>query len=354
MRAASGLAAGGAKRAAASRGNGGANGNGDDEAVRKAAVAWYVRLCSGEAGAADHLAWQRWHNAHPSHQLAWQRIESIRASTQRVPAAIARPTLEAANTGRRHVLRNVVLLACAGSLSYGAYRVGAGRPVPGAAPWAALLADFRTGTGEQRGVELADGSHMTMNTRSAVDVAFDSARRLIQLHAGEILLETARHRGSASVVSDARPFIVETGHGAIRALGTRFIVRSNADSTRVTVLEDSVEVRATSLGDPVLLRAGQQLSITPDGAGPTRAADPAAEDWVHGSLVVNDWRLGDVVTELARYHSGRLACDPAVADIRVSGAFPIHDTDKALAVIMQAFPVRVLSLTRYWLSVVAI
>ncbi|QEI06455.1 DUF4880 domain-containing protein [Pigmentiphaga aceris] len=327
----------------------------DEEALRKTAVRWYVRLCSGEASAADHLAWQQWHAAHPDHQRAWQRIESIRNTTQGVPAAIARPTLAAANERRRHVLRSLVLLGSLGAFSYGAYRVGGART--GVAPWASLLADFRTATGKQRELDLADGSRMVLNTGTAVDVSFDGAQRLVRLLAGEVLIETAKRRGlsDTGASQDSRPFMVETAHGSIRALGTRFIVRDDDARTRVTVLQDSVEVTpADGAGGPVLLRAGQQLSFSRHAAMSPGPADPAADAWTQGSLVVNDWRLGDVITELARYHTGHLACDAAVSDIRVSGAFPIHDTDKALAVIMRAFPVRVLSLTRYWIKVVPV
>lgn len=325
----------------------------EDEIVRRAAVAWYVRLCSGEASPADHLAWQQWHGAHPDHQRAWQRIESIQRVTQCVPAAIARPTLDATAKGRRQVLRSLGLLVSAGSLAYGTYRISGGAKAR--MPWDGLLADFRTGTGEQRTVDLADGSRVLLNTRSAIDVAFDASRRLIRLRAGEVLIDTVKHRAPSMAAGDTRPFLVETAHGTIRALGTRFIVRDDDAQTRVTVLEDSVEVRlADTAGDPFLLRAGEQLGFSRHSATPARAADPAAEAWAHGSLVVDDWRLGDVVTELARYHTGRLVCDPAVADIRVSGAFPIHDTERALTVIMRTFPVRVRSLTRYWVSVVAV
>jgi len=325
----------------------------EEEAVRRAAVAWYVRLCSGEASVADHLAWQQWHGEHPDHQRAWQRIESIRMVAQRVPAAVGRPTLDAASKGRRHVLRSLGLLASAGALAYGGYRIGAGRGAD--MPWTGLLADFRTGTGEQRTVDLADGSRVLLNTRSAIDVAFDESRRLVRLRAGEVLIDTAKHRAPAVAAHDTRPFLVETAHGTICALGTRFIVRDDDVQTRVTVLEDRVEVRmADTAGDPFLLRAGEQLGFSRHTATPIRSADPAAEAWAHGSLVVDDWRLGDVVAELARYHTGRLVCDAEVADIRVSGAFPIHDTERALTAIMHAFPVRVRSLTRYWVNVGAV
>lgn len=324
----------------------------DDAEVRKEAIVWYARLCSGEATPADHEAWHRWHRAHPDHQRAWQRLEAMQATLRRVPGHIAASTLRAAAAARpdrRRLLRGIAVLASGGSLAYLSWQVAG--PDGG---WQSLMADYSTGTGEQRAVMLADGSQLMLNTRTSVDFSMDARSRLVSLRDGEILVQTAKRRNVKGVaVKDPRPFMVETAHGRVLALGTRFTVRSDAAGTRVTVLEDAVEIRAAQApGQVVTLRAGQQAAFTADGIGAPHAADPASAEWAQGSLVVNDWRLADVVAELARYRRGRLACDPAVADIRVSGAFPIADTDKALAVIAKAFPVRAASVTRFWVSLV--
>ncbi len=322
---------------------------GHEARVRKEAIAWYAQLCSGEATPADQEAWRRWHRAHAEHRRAWEKLEAMQATLQRVPGHIAASTLRAAGaarTDRRRLLRGVALVASGGALGYLSWQVA-----DGGGGWSALLADYRTGTGEQRGIDLADGSRLLLNTRSAVDVVFDGTRRLVRLREGELLAETARHLVPGS--HDARPFLVETAQGRILALGTRFIVRSEGGITRVTVLDDAVEVRAANAPERALrLQAGQQVDIGRDGVGVPHAADTASAAWAQGSLVVNDWTLREVVAELARYRRGRLACDPAVANIKVSGAFPIHDTDKALSVIARSFPVRVASLTRYWVSLV--
>jgi transmembrane sensor len=63
--------------------------------------------------------------------------------------------------------------------------------------------------------------------------------------------------------------------------------------------------------------------------------------------------LGEWVAELGRYRRGVLRCDPAVAGLRVSGAFPLDDTDRALQLLADTFPVRHVWRTRYWVSVEA-
>jgi transmembrane sensor len=78
-------------------------------------------------------------------------------------------------------------------------------------------------------VTLADGTLLNLNTHSAVDVRFDETTRLIVLHEGEIMVETGHN--------DARPFIVKTRDGSLRALGTRFMVKREDDGTRLSVLQ---------------------------------------------------------------------------------------------------------------------
>lgn len=367
----------------------------DEAVVRKEAVAWYARLCSGAITDAERAAWRQWQAAHPDHGRAWQRIESMRAALLQVPANIAAPALRMTEhaRSRRQALRGVALLASTGTLGYVAWR-GAGeqgfaRP---------LLADYRTGIGQQREVVLADGSLLVLDTATAVDVRFTGTERVVRLWAGAVLIETARQR-QPQQAADPRPFIVQTAQGSVTALGTRFTVRQYDDPldgqpggyTEVAVLEHAVAICAGAVagagaaatgagvsdpaaGDPLigvpapsgsaagnpaatnavhqpaLLRAGQQVRFTRSRAEAAQAAPDNAGQWRSGHLLVNDRSLAEVLAELSRYRHGRLGCDPGVAGLRISGVFPLTDTDRALALLTRTFPLRQRSLTRYWVT----
>lgn len=324
-----------------------------DTAVRKQAVAWYARLCSGSASDADRQAWQRWHQQHPDHQRAWQRIEAMRATLQQAPADIASPVLRArlasGGQGRRQVLRGVLLAASTGTFGYLSWQAAQERGL-----LQPLLADYSTAVGRQRRVQLPDGSLLIINTGSAVDVRFDAHERRVVLLAGEILVETARHRQAPAAPADPRPFIVHTRQGLIRALGTRFTVRQFDHHAQVAVLDDAVELRAASApARALVLHAGEQARLGATGIESPAAADDDAGLWHTGSLLVNNRSLGEVVAELARYRHGRLACDPQVAQLRISGVFPLADTDRALLLLVQSFPLKMRSLTRYWVTLEA-
>lgn len=307
----------------------------EERAIHEAA-AWYARLRNDAATPDLECAWQAWLAADGAHRLAWQKVEAVCGQFGRVPGRLAVPVLGSA-PGRRSVLRGLAVLAVAGVGGLTAWRQ---------APWPEWASDHRTATGERRRVELADGSRLTLNARSAVDVRFSAGSRLIALHAGEILVST--HPDPAAV---PRPFIVHTAHGSILALGTRFNVRVEDGHTTVSVLEKAVEA-----GPPMpqlrrRVEAGQEFGFSAHEAGPLRLGDAFASTWEDGRLVVVDQPLERVLAELSRYRSGHLACDPAVAGLRISGAFPLDDTEQALAALTESFPLRIERFTRYWTRV---
>lgn len=184
---------------------------------------------------------------------------------------------------------------------------------------------------------------LNLNTHSAVDVRFDDKRRLIVLQEGEILIETGH--------GDARPFIVETREGSMRALGTRFLVKREEDGTRLSVLQSAVAAHAQGNPEEQILREGQQVLLRGDGLGSIVALNPGADAWTRGMLVVDNARLGDLVHELGRYRRGHLGVTPEVADLRITGSFPLHDTDKALSALLPTLPVQIEQHTQYWVTV---
>lgn len=316
----------------------------DDREAIRAAAEWYARLGSGAAGDGVNEAWQGWLAASELHRRAWMQVEHVCGQFSRVPGPLAGHALRGGGSHRRAVLCSLLLAGAAMPL---AWQLGH------STPWRVWQASRQTRVGERRPFTLDDGSLLVMDTDSALDVVFDARQRLIHLHRGRVLIATARDAGAAAG-GVGRPFRVRTGHGLVEALGTRFTVRTHADLSQVAVIEDRVRVMQNgTAGDGTLVGAGQQLDFgLPAGAGP-EPSGPVTAAWVTGSLVAVDMPLGEWVAELGRYRRGVLRCDPAVAGLRVSGAFPLDDTDRALQLLADTFPVRHVWRTRYWVSVEA-
>lgn len=320
-----------------------------DAAVLREAARWLVRLHSGEAGAADHAACARWRTADPAHEQAWQRAERLSHKFGAVPTSLGVPVLaRQQRSNRRAALRTLALLATATPAAWMGWRYGL---------WEDITADHRTATGERREITLADGSRVLLDTASAIDVHFDGARRTLRLRAGAIFVATAPDPQGPDRV---RPFVVETVHGRLRALGTRFIVRQSggardprdAGPVRLAVTEGAVEVTLRGASSPAtVIPAGQQTVLSAQGASAMQPLSAAAGAWTQGVLYADDMRLADFCAELSRYRPGLLHCAPEVAGLRISGAFQLADTDYVLSMLATTLPVRVVTRTRYWVSV---
>lgn len=309
-------------------------------AADAAALEWQVTLWSGEVTPQEQDAFERWRTARPEHERAWQQVQQLGQRLHAAPGVVASSVLRrGARADRtpsgRKVLGGLGLLAATGGLA---------SLTMDAPPWRTALADLRTGPGERRHLSLPDGTRVAMNSGTAADVHFDARERRLRLHAGELLVTTAR--------DTSRPFVVETREGRVRALGTRFSVRRTAEAAIAQVFEGAVEVTPDGLPAAVLrLAAGQQARFTAHQVDGPHAADPLSTAWERGLLVVQRWRLADVIAELSRHRGGVLRCDPAVADLIVSGVYPLDDTDGVLASLARVLPIHVRHTSRYWVTV---
>jgi transmembrane sensor len=314
------------------------------DAVADQAAEWLTLLMSGEASDADRRRWRRWRAAHPDHERAWTHVEAVtqglKALEPRAGYRTLSPYAGPKSSSRRKAVKRLLGGGAAGVAILFASRTET---------WRRQTADFRTGTGEQRTVTLDGGARVALNTASAIDLFFDGERRLLRLVAGEAFIVTERAQGRAA---DPRPFIVETAEGHVRALGTRFGVRQRDGRSELAVREGAVEITPAA-GLPRLLRAGERASFTRAAVDAPETVSERDDAWMRGQIVASHLPLGDFLAELARYRPGLVRCDPAVAGLRLSGVFPLHDTDRILNTLPQVLPVRVGRRTRYWVMVEA-
>lgn len=301
------------------------------------AADWLMRLQSGKNTAEQRRVFEQWRTQSAAHAAAWQRAETVLTTFGQVPARIGRETLNGlAAPDRRRVIHALGLCAFGAPIAWLAWQHQS------AGLWDA---DLRTAKGEQRTLELADGTRLVLNTDSAVDVLFDAETRRLRLIRGEILVTTAR-----DPAAPARPFVVETAEGRIHPIGTRFSVRQFDGETHAAVFEGAVEIH-TARGRKHLLHAGEQSRFQAHRISATTPVERSAALWEHGMLAARDMPLAELIAELARYRTGVLRCHPGVATLRVSGAFPLRDTDASLDLLLQTRPLALRSRTRYWVSV---
>lgn len=303
------------------------------------ATNWYVQLTSDTATEKDRVAWKDWLNADPANKHAWQQVEEVTncfmGLNSKTSIAVLNRNYTPASSTRRQVLKNLSLLFAFSSAGWLTYREK---------PWYHFMADYTTAKGEVQTFRLDDGTKLVLNTDTKVSIHFDEHVRGVRLLQGEIYIETAKESNPVY-----RPFIVHTMHGTITALGTRFSTRIYNNRSCVNVYENAVEVRPIDgLGDKVVVNAGEEVKFTSMLFQQKMLFDMSAADaWTKGFIIVDNMPLAKVIDELSRYRHGVVRCDPSIADLEISGAFPVTDVDAALLSIAKTLSLRIESFTPY-------
>ena len=181
------------------------------------ASGWYFRLLAEDVTPAEMENFAAWLGQGQAQDDAWQEVQALLGGL-REPARVVRRAEQAAwrKPARRWAYAAAVLLAVGLTVQN--------------TPWLdRLRADYATGTGESRTVELADGSQLQLNTDSAIQVRMSGGERQIRLLRGE---------GFFSVTKDpTRPFVVQSGDGWVKVVGTQFSVARRDAQTRVLVAQ---------------------------------------------------------------------------------------------------------------------
>lgn len=198
---------------------------------------------------------------------------------------------------------------------------------------------YSTGIGEQRTIQLADGSTVELNARSRVEVRLTNHRRDVWLIDGQALFRVAKDR--------QRPFVVWAGDAQVRAVGTEFDVYKKQAATVVTVVEGRVETYegSGSAGTAAfVLSAGEQLTVLPHTVTkPTRADTAAATAWLQKRLIFEETPLSEVAEEFNRYNRRPLAIDdPELQTLKISGVYSSTDPASLINFLRSQTSIRVI------------
>lgn len=296
-------------------------------ATLEAAADWLLQLHDAPDDTQVQSACQRWCEQHPDHARAWQRAQQLQSLLLQVPPALALPVLgRGPDPRRRTALKTLGLWLGVLPAGWVGWQLLA--PAP-AGP------SLRTAVGERRTQALPDGSTLLLDTDTQVSVHYSGSERGLWLERGRI-----RVTSTADPQSPARPLQVHTSHGRVRAVGTRFDVRQDENRTQVSLFEGRLLISPDNAA-PQMLEAGQQAWFDALGGFAATPEDGTGGAWAMDMLVADNQPLGELLAELARYRRGVLRCDPAVARLPVSGAFPLDDTERSLALLEATYPVRV-------------
>lgn len=282
------------------------------------AAAWIARLHADSHGAADETAFRAWLAADPAHQAAFAAVTETWDAAGGL-RGVGRTTVPRQSSRRGVLVGLGAALAVAGA--FGAWQ-------------RATAGVYQTGLGEQRRVDLEDGSELLLDTETRLRVRLAAHLRQVDL---------ARGRVNCRVAPDpARPFVVEAGAERVTVTGTTVDIRRDSGQVSVICLQGDAEVEAGAVPRQ-RLGAGQRLKIT---SGRAQAIDrpalPPLVAWQDGQALFDNESLADAVREMNRYSRVKLVLDdPRLAGLRVSGLYHVGDNAAFARSITSLLPVLV-------------
>jgi transmembrane sensor len=324
-----------------------------NQQIADEASAWWVDFSEGDVDAEGRVAFNRWLKTSPEHVRAYLEVSALWEDSSHLEGPDAQALLAAPPPPEDIVPR----------LRVGAERLGANglrRARPFATGWfmgiaatAVVLAGggwvvfnkhnfYATERGEQRTVQLQDGSVVELDTASRLRVNFTRDTRDVVLLSGQALFHVAPDPN--------RPFVVDCDGSKVRAVGTQFDVYKKGGGATVTVIEGKVAVSRASqsqqvASEPTLLAAGEQASISPGAVTrvvPSSTSLAAASAWTERRLVFESEGLEQVVAEFNRYNARTLVIkDPTLRAFHVSGDFSAFDSGQLLEFLTHRFAVKV-------------
>ncbi|MBO9544580.1 FecR domain-containing protein [Caulobacter sp.] len=278
-----------------------------------------------------HQVWAIFDDAEESDLIA----AMARAARRAGPEPAAKPWLP------RLIAASIAVAVVSATLIVGAGQGWVGRsakPIQvAAAPSLGAVGrpDYVTGKGQRSVIDLPDGTRVTLDADSALDVAFTGGRRDVRLLNGHAFFDVAHDR--------AHPFAVQADGRVVTALGTQFDVKLAPGSMQVVLAEGSVSV--ASAGVPtVRLVPGQAFAARTGAVGKVSSVDvDQALAWKQGVVEFRDQPLSEAVALLNRYTRARIIIrDPKVAALRITGVFKTGDVKRFGRSVSQALPVRMI------------
>ena len=292
------------------------------EQVLREASDWFARLNGGDAGADDRARLAAWLTARPENRQAYDFV----VETCGIAATVLeRAPLRAPSVSRRPIRHWAAL---GGGLALAAMLVAA---VGFIVLMPRTTDRYATAIGEIRSVALADGSTLTLNGATTLDVTFTHGRRDLDLRGGEVFI---------AVGHDTRRFVVHAGGRTIEDIGTAFDVDTNGQNVDVAVGEGTVKI--SDPDDAVVLSKGQAVTYAADRilSATRTVASQQVGTWRLGVLSYDQVPLEWLVADLNRQFDGGIAIpDPQLAAMPITLTLKLHDRDTTVGTLEKLLPV---------------
>lgn len=299
----------------------------EQEKLLEEAIQWIALMHSGCTTHEQIEAFEHWRSSDLQrerlcHQLEQQLNVFKSPAANNLKSSIVREVISTPSLTRRALLSKMLFIGCA---------ITVGGVVYNESYW---LGDLRTGTGERRTLTLEDGSKLTLDACTAVDISWKPEACYLHLHKGAIFVNLARNKPDN--------IFITTPLGRISASGPQLMV-GHFDISRAVAIDAFLSVQTNS-GATQRVMSGNKINFDANHIFEELPVDGSETAWTDGMLEVRNLRLGEVLASMRRYRKGFVRVSTKAAALRLSGLFRLDDTDQMLEAIALILPLKI---TRY-------
>ncbi|GAB2693868.1 FecR domain-containing protein [Aliiglaciecola sp. 3_MG-2023] len=307
------------------------------KAINKQASEFVVRLYSGELTAKEEERIICWCEENEFHQQAFDQALSLwDMSAELSPHVGWRQKLEKRFYHLRYLAASILVFMFSFMLFFNTTSIDTSVQPQ-------LPSTYRTAIGEISSVGLPDGSTISLNTNTQINVEFNDNYRELWLQTGEAFFDIAK--------DPSRPFLIHTGTKTVRVVGTKFNIKLSQSGFDIAVAEGIVAVEESAKSgsnqqveksEGVFLEAGAIASFNNSNAIIAKKNEVTvekAQSWRTGYLRFDDERLEKVIASFNRYRTKKIEIDDKLAHLRISGVFKLSDGDAILTALEATLPI---------------
>lgn len=295
-----------------------------NEEIEETAIRWFLRSLEpmSENERTEMSEWLR----ESTHRIAfdevretWGELDTLAPQNKPVPL---NNTLTLSRRSFFYTAASVMIALG----SYGIYRRYVDTPV--------FSRLFVAPQGQMLQSRLPDGTAITLDTDTQIEVTYYTHRRETRLIRGQVMF---------SVAHDAdKPFTVDAEASRITVVGTRFSVRNIDGDVKVAVQEGHVRVQTGETGDTIDLFPADGIVVT----AITRATEKIRVEpknvgaWQYGRIAFENATIEEAIHEFERYGEKRLRASDDVSHIRITGNFDIKGADSFVKTLPNVAPIQ--------------
>lgn len=252
----------------------------DAPSLIEQAAKWIVNMSAGEISTEQRRAFESWLAQDPRHREVYKQAEHFwQTSTmplQDSPPVALKRRMNKPTDGRTPLAITWIIGAALALLTI--ILVIATAYVTSLNEW---LADEPTRIGEIRQISLADGSTLTLDSGSSVNITFSDNERRVILRGGRLLVD-----GAPDNAVNKRVFLVENRDGVFQAQDAQYVVEQAEKDTVISVIKSHVMGASYGRADQSLnLKTDQGVRFDRRHVSQPEAVLRSASSWAHARLV---------------------------------------------------------------------